>query len=136
MAIERLTFGAHQANKTARTGTRRVANEPIETGLKIVLPRHRFVVGNAVAIQFRTRRPAAERRAIGKITDAVLLQERLQVLCGEPRTKPRERRGAHIGNRAHASRAQHGDEAVRRDVGVTDAEKIKGGHDTTLSPSS
>lgn len=100
--------------------------------MEVVLPRHRLIVGNAVAIKLRALRPAAERCTVRQIGDAVLLQERLEILSGEPRTKPRERRGADIGNRAHAGRAQHGDEAVRRDVGVPDGEKIEVGHITKL----
>ena len=56
MTFERLALGAHQADAALR----RIGDEPIEAGAKIRLPRHRLIVGDAVAIERRIARPAAE----------------------------------------------------------------------------
>ena len=48
--------------------------EAFEPGSEFRLPRHRLVIGNAVAIELRVARPAAERVAVRQIADALARQ--------------------------------------------------------------
>jgi hypothetical protein len=136
MTIERLALGAHQADAAAGAAIwsvgcatpRRVGDQPFQRRLKVRLPRHRLVVGNAVAIKLRASRAAAERGAVRQVIHLRLRQERRQIVGGKPRTKPRYRRRAHVGDGAGARRAQHRHKALRRNIGVTDAVKIERRH--------
>ena len=56
VAIERLALGAHQADAVSLCGR----HQPVETGAKFRLRRHRLVVRDAVAIERRVARATAE----------------------------------------------------------------------------
>ena len=124
VTIERLALGAHQAHSAPQ----RVALQSGEARAEIVLPRHRLVIGDAVAIETLILRPTAKRLAIRQIRHPFSNEPRLQIFARKPREKPRIWRRADVRNSVRAGIAQQRDETVGRDIGVTDAEQIECRH--------
>src|SRR6516162_6354541 len=80
MAVERLALGAKQAHAMAR----HFIHYALEPGLKLCPGRHGLVVGDAVAIEPRVARAAAQRIAERDIRDGLASESLRQRLAREP----------------------------------------------------
>ena len=123
MAVERLALGAKQAHAMAR----HLIHHPRETGRKLHPPRHGLVVGDAVAIESRIARAAAEGVAERDIGDGLAGESLRQRLAREPGAPARERHRAHVGDGGDAGVLEQGYETVGRQVGVADGQEVAGG---------
>src|SRR5262245_8537245 len=123
MAVERLALGAKQAHAMARHFIR----HPLEPGRKFRRGGHGHVVGDAVAIEPRIARAAAEGVANRDIGDGLAGESRCQRLAREPGAPARERHRAHVGDGGDAGVLEQRYEAVGRQVGVADGQEVAGG---------
>jgi hypothetical protein len=97
MTVERLALGAQDADLRSRHGVEQAA----EAG-SVFRPRgHRFIVGDAIAIEAVVARPAAQRVARRGIADIRSRQRGRELLLREPRIESRMGHAAHIGNEGH-----------------------------------
>src|ERR1700760_2078250 len=87
VAIEWITLRTHQAYPVVAHLIHQMRDGCREPGCA----RHRFVIGNAVQIQRRIARTAAERFAAGPIPDAFSSESLFERLLREPRAKARKR---------------------------------------------
>src|SRR3954451_11188055 len=113
--------------------TPRLIDDVVEPGTKFGPPRHGLVVGDAVAVELGIARTAAEFIAKLEIGEAVGRESCRQRLAREPWTPAREWHRANIDDRAHLGVPEQRDEAVGRQVGMTDGHEIAGwrsGHRT------
>jgi hypothetical protein len=123
MAVERLALGAKQAHAMAH----HFIHHPFQTGRKLRPGSHGLVVGDAVAIESKIARAAAEGVPERDIRDRLASESLSQRLAREPRAPARERHRAHVGDGGDAGVLERGHEAVGRKVGMADGQEVAGG---------
>ena len=115
------------AAKQAHAMARHFIHHPFQTGRKLRPGGHGLVVGDAVAIESRIARAAAEGVPERDIRGRLASESLRQRLAREPGAPARERHRAHVGDGGDAGVLEQGHEAIGRQVGMADGQELAGG---------
>jgi len=123
MAVERLALGAEQAHAMVR----HFIHHASESGREFRRGGDALVVGDAVAVEARIARAAAQRIPQRDIGDRLARESLRQCLAREPGSPAREWHRAHVGDSGDTGVLEQGHEAIGRQIGVADGQELAGG---------